>query len=73
MKKAAKKLRQGEKKLAAKREVPAALLEEELRKHIKAESKQKKIHQEEVVLRDFIKTLKGVKYCDVEIGKGPVI
>jgi|EP00979_Chaetoceros_neogracilis_P017493 FKBP-type peptidyl-prolyl cis-trans isomerase len=78
VKKAAKKLRQREKKLAAKKEVEKmeaaeAVEKEELEKHVKAEKKQKKIDKKEPALGEFIKTHKGVKYCDVEVGKGSVI
>mmetsp|Transcript_13394 Transcript_13394/g.20104 ORF Transcript_13394/g.20104 Transcript_13394/m.20104 type:complete len:211 (+) Transcript_13394:63-695(+) len=77
-KKKEKKLRQKEKKLAAQkvekeRQAAGALQKEEVKKQVKTKKKEKAIEKKEPALGEFIKTHKGVKYCDVEIGKGPVI
>jgi FKBP-type peptidyl-prolyl cis-trans isomerase len=77
-KKKEKKLRQKEKKLAAKKvemekQAAEAVQKEEVKKQVKTKKKEKEIEKKEPAVGEFIKTHKGVKYCDVEIGKGPII
>ncbi|GFH53616.1 hypothetical protein CTEN210_10092 [Chaetoceros tenuissimus] len=77
-KKRAKKQRQKEKKEALKKEAEekekAKLAEEKKKEEQKqAKKKRKEVEKKEPPLGKFIKTHKGVKYCDIEIGTGPVI
>lgn len=78
LKKKAKKLRQKEKKEDAKK-VAAGLesakaKEKEQQVEVKAEKKKRKeIDKKSPPTDEFIKTHKGVKYCDVVLGKGPVV
>ena len=50
-----------------------AVQKEEVKKQVKTKKKEKEIEKKEPAVGEFIKTHKGVKYCDVEIGKGPII
>ncbi len=78
LKKKAKKLRQREKKLAAKKAEDEQRAEEKKEKEkiieLKAEKKKRKeIEKKQPPTNEFIKTRKGVKYCDILLGKGPEI
>lgn len=77
-KKRAKKLRQKEKKMAAQKEAEEKKIavqkeQEQKEEQKKVKKKQKEIAKKEPVLGQFVKVHKGVKYCDIEIGKGPII
>lgn len=78
LKKKAKKLRQKEKKLVAKKAEHelrrAEKKEKEEMKELKVQKqKQKEIEKKQPVTHEFIKTHKDVKYCDLLLGKGPEI
>lgn len=78
LKKKAKKQRQKEKKLAimkAGEELKAAekKRQEEIKEYKEKKKKQKEIEKKEPPTHEFLKTHKGVKYCDLFLGKGPEI
>ena len=81
LRKKAKKLRQKQKKLALKKaeeDEKAAIKREQERKELKVETKKRKDSVKKGATRatninDFIKTHKGVKYCDVLVGKGMIV
>ena len=77
-KKKAKKLRQKEKKLAAKKmeeEAKAAekKYKEEKMKCIEERKKEKEMNKKQPPIHEFITTIKGVQYCDIRLGKGPIV
>lgn len=77
-KKKAKKLRQKEKKLAAKKvqeEAKAAekKYKEEKMKLIEERRKQKEMDKKQPPIHEFVTTTKGVQYCDIRLGKGPIV
>lgn len=77
-KKRLKKVRQKEKKLAAKKEEEEVLVHKEKqtkqREKQKLERKKKKdIDKRAPSTNTFVYTSMGVKYCDIVIGKGPVL
>ena len=78
IKKKAKKLRQKEKKLAFKKAQDELKEAENKRKEEnkvfkEKKRKQKEIEKKEPPTHEFIKAHKGVKYCDLLLGKGPMI
>lgn len=77
-KKRAKKQRQKEKKLAEKKraqdlEAARQKHREELQQLRLEEKKRKEIDKKVPKSDNFIQTHKGVKYCDIQVGTGPVI
>jgi FKBP-type peptidyl-prolyl cis-trans isomerase len=77
-KKRAKKQRQKEKKLAEKKraqeqEAARRQNQEKLEQIRQEEKKRKEIGKKVPTSDNFIQTHKGVKYCDIQVGHGPII